>query len=288
MIYLKQFHLPDICDEEYENDTPHEYPYGIFPYKGIEDISFAQITIFYGNNGSGKSTLLNIITETMALQRSSVFRSGKQFKRYVGENCRYIMESDDEGLTQNIPPGSKLIASEDIFDYILSIRGENQKIDKRKELQEAEYFNAKYSPIRFDSLDDYDRLKSQNAARRQSKSDFVIDRAGRNIEQFSNGETALSYFNEQFVPGRLYLLDEPENSLSPKFQSKLSGLIRDCARYCDCQFIIASHSPFILSLEDALVYDLDAAPAQTKDWHELENMKVYYDFFDAYKERFSK
>lgn len=77
----------------------------------------------------------------------------------------------------------------------------------------------------------------------------------------------------------LYLLDEPENSLSPKFQLELIQLISDLSRFFKCQFIIATHSPFILSIPNAKIYDLDSVPVSTKKWCELENMIIYYNFF---------
>ena len=49
------------------------YPYKIFPQKGLSEINFAPITIFYGGNGSGKTTLLNVIAEkTNVLRHSAV------------------------------------------------------------------------------------------------------------------------------------------------------------------------------------------------------------------------
>ena len=32
-------------------------------------------------------------------------------------------------------------------------------------------------------------------------------------------------------------------------------------------------------MEDARVYDLDTVPSRVRNWYELENIKVYYDFF---------
>jgi len=282
MIYLKSFHLPDISEEEFQNERPREYPYGIFSFKKLEDVDFQPVTLFYGNNGSGKSTLLNLIGEALRLPRRTVFRGGQRFPEYL-EKCHYVMETDEEGLERPLQGGSRNISSEEIFDHILSIRRENLKIDKRKELQESDYLEAKYGSVQVRSLEDYERLKSQNAARRLSMSEFVTRRAGKNLSQYSNGETALSYFNEQFIPGGLYLLDEPENSLSPVFQLKLADMILECARYCDCQFIIASHSPFLLSMEDARVYDLDSVPVTVRQWYELENMRVSFDLFQRYK-----
>lgn len=55
------------------------YPYKIFPQKGLREISFAPITVFYGGNGSGKTTLLNIITEKTKVIRHSAFSGGAFF-----------------------------------------------------------------------------------------------------------------------------------------------------------------------------------------------------------------
>lgn len=79
-----------------------------------------------------------------------------------------------------------------------------------------------------------------------------------NIHEYSNGESAYKYFLEKIEEGGLYILDEPENSLSPKRQLKLVKFIEESARYFDCQFIISTHSPFLLAIQGAKIYDLDA------------------------------
>jgi predicted ATPase len=289
MVFLKHFILPSVYEEEIGNTMTHAYPYGIFPFKELENIGFQPITIFYGGNGSGKSTILNLIAEKLNLTRTTPFNSSQLFGQYVKTKCKYITDTDDDGLNLDIPLGSKIITSEDVFSHILTIRNENSRINKNKALQEQKYqelTDVNKEKIQLKSMDDYERLKVQNAARRQTQTRFVTDRAGRNIEQFSNGETALSYFDKQFQTNSLYLLDEPENSLSPKFQLQLSKLIIDCAYYCNCQFIIATHSPFILSVDGAQIYDLDSIPAKVRNWYDLENVKIYFDFFKEYEEFF--
>ena len=92
-------------------------------------------------------------------------------------------------------------------------------------------------------------------------------------------ETALDYFENKLDNDCLYLLDEPENSLSPKYQMSLVKFIEKNARYCGCQFVIATHSPFVLAIEGAKIYDLDNTPVDIKKWWELENTKTYYEFF---------
>lgn len=54
----------------------------------------------------------------------------------------------------------------------------------------------------------------------------------------------------------------------------------------DTKWLIATLSPFMLSLEGARIYDLDARPARIREWYELENMKTYYQLFQKHKDRF--
>lgn len=272
--YLQKFILPTIVKEELATSTPSSYPFGIFPYKKLEQINFEPITIFYGNNGSGKSTLLNIIAAKLGIARTSNFNKILLFEKYL-EICK-----KESSL---IPSNSKFIASEDVFSHILQIRLKNSEIDERREELEKLYYKEKYTPINYEDMEE---LGIQNEARAKSMNQFVKKRLQNNIKEFSNGETSIRYFNEAFRDGNLYLLDEPENSLAPKFQLKLAKIILDCARFYDCQFIIASHSPFILSIKDALIYDLDDNSSNNKKWYELENMKIYYEFFKKYSEKF--
>lgn len=279
-IYLKSFRLESIDSEERDDHLKCKvYPYGIFPFKKLSNIEFSNITMFYGGNGSGKSTILNLIAEKLNLPRETPFNSSERFSEYVNKMCTYKNSVDEEGYEINIPKGSKIITSDDIFNHVINIRYDNIKIDKKKENAKDTFMNAKFGSVKFDSLDKYEALKLQNDARQNTMTTFVRERGGRNIKMNSNGESALSYFDKQFESGKLYLLDEPENSLSPIFQIKLIKLILECSHYCDCQFIIATHSPFLLSIEDARIYDLDSIPVKVRNWYELENIKIYYEFF---------
>ena len=82
------------------------------------------------------------------------------------------------------------------------------------------------------------------------------------------------------------MLDEPENSLSPERQLELRQFLTDCTRFFGCQVIIATHSPFILSMKGAKIYDLDEEPVDVKRWTELPNVRAYYDFFQEHKGEF--
>ena len=273
MIYLKRFELLD--KEDWSG-----YPFHIFLEKQFFNIEFEPVTIFYGDNGSGKSTLLNIITETInkekqMIKRKKLLVKSEYFDTYI-EKCKYYLEN-------TIPMESKIILSEDIFENILSKRIENQKKNEGRKELEKQYMQYKYNPVNYSSLED---LSISVETRNKTQSKFIKSRIEENSKEFSNGQTSLEFFDKELKENGLYLLDEPENSLSPKFQIELIQLLLELSRFFKCQFIIATHSPFLLSIPDAKIYDLDSIPVTPKKWYELENMKIYYNFFKENKDKF--
>lgn len=258
------------------------YPFKIFPEKQLVKIVFEPITIFCGGNGSGKSTLLNIIAEKLCLTRSAPFNNTPFFSEYL-KLCDYKLT-----YGKKPPKDSKIITSDDVFDYLLNIRAINEGIDIRREELFSEYVKAKKDPETFvlGSLDDYDELKRRNEIRIKTKSSYTGRRLPENLRSRSNGESAFYYFTSEIKDNSLCLLDEPENSLSPKLQIELLKFIEDSVRFYDCQFVISTHSPFLLSLRDARIYDLDSCPVSVKHWTELENTRMYHNFFEEHRGEF--
>ncbi len=135
-------------------------------------------------------------------------------------------------------------------------------------------------------MEDYDKLKSILEARKLSGRKYAAKHSSPKEQMMSNGETALEEFKQMFETGGIYLLDEPENCLSPVFQIELMKIIQDSVRYFDCQFIICTHSPLILSMQNAVIYNLDKEPVISEKWNELENVRLYFDFFKSHKDEF--
>ena len=150
-----------------------------------------------------------------------------------------------------------------------------------------DYLDAKYADFQMRSLDDYERLKKVTKARRLTQSRYVRSELMDNIREYSNGESAFIYFSEKITENGLFLLDEPENSLSPARQQELVKFLEDSARFFGCQFVISTHSPFLLSMRGAKIYDLDEDPADVKRWTELENVRTYYTFFRDHCDEFT-
>lgn len=266
------------------------YPCGLFSKKELSRIDFEPLTILYGGNGSGKSTLLNLIAQKLELNRIAPFNSSEVFDQYR-DACKYEMGFDDEGFKLRIPNGSRIITSDDVFDYMLTVRTNNSEIhDHIEQVRDSDYGELKFGEtVRLQGMEDYEQLRLQVLARKKSVSrrQFIRKTVGQEVKLNSNGETALRYFEEKLKNDTLYCLDEPENSLSPKLQLQLVEIIKRMTRYCGCQLIIATHSPFILSIDGAKIYDLDSTPVTLKKWWQLENVRTYYDFFKQHKDLFN-
>lgn len=284
MIYLNAFIFPDE-DMEFdfileEKRTCYDsfYPFKVLSQNCFERIDFEPITILYGGNGSGKSTALNVIAEKIEADRESIYNKSNFYSDYV-KLCKVYIEDE-------IPKDIRIITSDDVFDYMLNVRNINDGIDQKRSEIFGDYLESKYSNFKMRSIRDYEQLKRINSARSKTQSKFVRENLMDNVREYSNGENAFRYFIEKIDENGLYILDEPENSLSPKRQIELAEFIENAARFLECQFVISTHSPFFLAMNGAKIYDLDEDPVDVKKWTELESVRVYHDFFKQHKDKF--
>lgn len=284
MLYLNSVKFPsdgvefDFLISEKRQCYNTFYPFKVLSGIDMERMDFEPITFLYGGNGSGKTTALNIIAEKAGLHRETIYNRSSFYEDYLN-----LCEID---TTINIPKHSRIITSDDVFDYILNVRAMNEGIDRKRVDMFDAYLEHKYAHFKMRTLEDYEQLKQINEARRRTQSQYVKHNLMDNIRELSNGESAFKYFTEGIQENGLYLLDEPENSLSPKRQRELVRFIEDSVRFYGCQFIIATHSPFLLSMKHAKIYDFDQRPATTKMWTELENIKALYELFMEHRAHF--
>lgn len=283
-MYLDSFVFPDE-DWEWnarlaEKRTCYNtmYPMGVLSGIGLERLDFAPITILYGGNGTGKTTALNVMAAKLGLLRDTPGNSSTFMEAYV-RACRANLEED-------IPAHSRMVTSDDVFDYMLNLRELNTHIDQEREKLFQEHTQARHTVFQLRNLDDYEELKKRNSARRKTQSAFVREQLGGNVREMSSGESALFYFKQRLEEDALYLLDEPENSLSAERQLELAAYLEESARYAGCQLVIATHSPFLLAMERVKIYDFDTHPVEVRRWTELKNVRVYADFFRAHAGEF--
>lgn len=284
MIYLKQFKLPTEYGEHMiassldpRRPTNSTYPLGIYTQKGLETINFEPITIVYGGNGSGKSTLLNIISTSLGAEKKTDVNKGIYFDSYV-ELTQYEMSFEK-------PMEIKLITSDDVFDSLLDIRAINTGLNRNKDFLVKAYLENKFNFKEAD-ITNFEEVKATIEPRHKTATQYVRGRLSNgNIIEHSNGESALLFREQEIRENSIYILDEPENSLSAENQVKLAKFIEESARFYNCQFIISTHSPFLLAL-NSRIYDLDSVPVKVENWTELENVRIYYDFFKDHESEF--
>lgn len=286
MIYLSHFSFPDI-EREYDflmgiKRTCYDsfYPFQVLSRHGLRMLDFEPITILYGGNGSGKTTALNVVAQKLGITRESAYNRSNFFEDYL-KMCDFEMR---EPVSEN----SRIITSDDVFDFVLNLRCLNDGISQKREELFEEYLENKYSHFRMKSLEDYEQLKKVQMARSKTQSRYVRNNLMDNVREHSNGESAFLYFSEKIQENGLYLLDEPENSLSSLRQQELAKFLEDSARFFGCQFIISTHSPFLLAMRGAKIYDMDEDVVDVKRWTQLEGVRTYFDFFRKHEGEFGQ
>lgn len=286
MTYLSHFSFPDI-ELEYSflmniKRTCYDsfYPFQVLSKHGLRMLDFEPITILYGGNGSGKTTALNVIAQKVGAARESVYNRSNFFEDYL-RMCDFETQGP-------VPGDSRIVTSDDVFDFVLNLRCLNDGISQKREELFEEYLENKYAHFQMKSLEDYEQLRKVHMARRKTQSKYVRNNLMDNVREHSNGESAFLYFSEKIQENGLYLLDEPENSLSPLRQQELSKFLEDSARFFGCQFIISTHSPFLLSMRGVKIYDMDEDEVDVKRWTQLAGVRAYFDFFKAHEGEFGR
>ena len=102
---------------------------------------------------------------------------------------------------------------------------------------------------------------------------------GAPLTEKSHGQCNMSFFASRFGVEGLYLLDEPESALSPRRQLELVELIHRASSTGNAQFIVATHSPIVLSLPGARILSFDGATIAGTTLEQTDHYRVYRDFF---------
>ena len=168
MLYLSRFTFPDDGEEfDFLLSIRRKcynsfYPFKVLSARGLRELELEPVTILYGGNGSGKTTALNVMAEALKLQRDSRYNRSSFFEDYI-VLCTHELRSE-------IPEKSRVITSDDVFDFMLNLRAANAGVDEKREELFQEYLDARYSDFHFRTMEDYDRLKTVNMARSNTQS----------------------------------------------------------------------------------------------------------------------
>jgi predicted ATPase len=241
------------------------FPFCVPIIRRLETIDVdAPVTFLVGENGSGKSTLLEGIAAAArlptvgseSLERDSTLEA----QRALGAALQLIW---NRKATRGF-----FLRAEDFFGFTKAVAKLRGEMLARLDEIELEY---------------RDRSAWAKTLARLPAAGSLAElerRYGVDLDANSHGQSFLKLFQSRFVPGGLYLLDEPEAPLSPQSQLGLMAMIGDMLKQ-DAQFIIATHSPLLLGFPGAAIYSCDRAPIERVAFDELDHVLITRDFLNA-------
>ena len=244
-----------------------QFPFSVPAIRALDGLSLERpVTFFVGENGSGKSTLLEGIA---AAARLPTVGSAEMLQDDTLEAQRRLGKALRLSWARRTARGFFLRA-EDFFGFTKRLA--RMRAELILEMREAA---ALYKA----------GGRSQTAlglkqGPLQASIAELEKRYGAQLDANSHGESFLKLFQSRFVPGGLYLLDEPEAPLSPQSQLALLAMIGDMISH-DAQFIIATHSPLLLAFPDAQIYTFDRIPVRAVAYEDLDHVRITRDFLNA-------
>lgn len=255
MIYLSSVRLKKGMQQK------DNYPFNIPLIKNLNKIEFnTPVTFLVGENGTGKSTILEAIAANINhisigendIEKDKTLIPARELGKYIQVSWKlrthkgfYLRAEDVFGFTKKLATNIK-----ELDEFV-------NEIDK--------------------TSSGYGNFLARNAVLGQKKGYEL--RYGNNLDNNSHGETFLKIFQARFVPGGLYILDEPDTPLSFKKQLALLFIIQRFVKQ-DAQFIIATHSPILTTLPDSKILSIENGNLEQVLYDEVEQFSLMKDFLN--------
>ena len=257
--------MPHLRSLQAKKSSRVRFPFSVPAIATLRELSFdAPVTFFVGENGSGKSTLLEGIALAAALPTvGSLAASDDQTLAAQRELARALKLVWNQRVRRGF-----FLRAEDFFGFTKQLSQMRTELSQRLlELDDEYKDRSAYAK---------GLAKGPTAA---SLADME-SRYGVDLDANSHGQSFLKLFQTRFVPGGLYLLDEPEAPLSPQSQLGLLAMLGDMVSQ-DAQFIVATHSPILLAFPDARIFSFDEPPVREVAYEALEHVRLTRDFLNA-------
>jgi predicted ATPase len=236
--------------------SEERFPFTVPAIRSLEALELGgPVTFFVGENGSGKSTLLEGIAAAARLPAvgSDDVQSDATLaaQRALGDALRLVWSRrTSRGF---------FLRAEDFFGFT-----------KRLAVLRSE-LTARLTEIEVEYADRSAYAKGLAMGPVRASLGALEERYGDDLDANSHGQSFLRLFRSRFVPGGLYLLDEPEAPLSPQSQLGLMAMMSDMIAE-EAQFIIATHSPMLLAYPGARIVSFDEIPVRPVEYRELESV----------------
>ena len=248
-----------------KNKSGSGFPFDVPVIRALSELAFdTPVTFFVGENGSGKSTLMEGIALAAGLPTVGSTDSGRDAtlagQRALAKTLKLVWTSR---ATRGF-----FLRAEDFFGFTKRLSQERAELRQRLVELDDEY------------KDRSNYAKGLASLPMQTSLAAMEGRYGADLDANSHGQSFLKLFQSRFVPGGLYLLDEPEAPLSPQSQLALMTMMADMVAQ-NAQFIVATHSPILLAFPGARIYSFDGGETKVVEYEALDHVTITRDFLNA-------
>ena len=102
---------------------------------------------------------------------------------------------------------------------------------------------------------------------------------GISLHEQSHGESFLALLQNRLGGNGIYILDEPEAALSPRSIMRLIVIINDLVKK-NSQFIISTHSPMLMALPGASIYQITEENIELVSYKETDHYNITKHFLN--------
>lgn len=240
------------------------FPFNLAVLRSFPVLEFtAPVSFLVGENGSGKSTFL----EALALAIGSISVGSAEIGRDNSLSAVKKLSLYYKLTWNKRTHKGFFLRAEDFFGYARRMGQIRQELEQDLKAVDDEYRG------RSETAREYARMPYQNEIGALQR------RYGDGLDSQSHGESFLALFQARFVPGGLYLLDEPEAPLSPLRQLSLISLLKQMVA-ANGQFIIATHSPILMAFPGATIWSFDGGALHPASYEQLDHVTLTRSFLN--------
>ena len=214
-------HVPYLLGTTVQPDriASTDYPFHLPLIRSLNVQFKSAVTFLVGENGTGKSTVIEALAVLCRLPVSGGSRN--ELSAQHGPDARSPLAAALRPAFRRHPPDGYFLRAE---------------------------FQAHFASLLDARREDPDFMMSGH--------DPYAAYGGRSLHTRSHGEAFLAILQNRIRRG-LFLFDEPESALSPQRQLVLLAHIATMVATGNAQFIVATHSPILLTFPGAQILSFD-------------------------------
>ena len=268
-------HLIYIRKQSWSPSLDGAFPFNLSFIQQLTYLEFSSpVTILVGENGSGKSTFLEALACSTRLPTIGSINAFQDPTLVPVQKLSTYLNLTWKKRTRK----GFFLRAEDFFGFAKKMKIIEQDLEQDLQNAEKEYSNRS--------------VFAQNQAKMAFTNELngIKKYYGEGLDARSHGESFLKVFQSRFIANGLYLLDEPEAPLSPLRQLAFLAILKNMVEQ-NSQFILATHSPIIMSYPGSLILSFDDGVIKPIEFKDIEHVNLTRSFLNnptSYLERLWK